>query len=100
MLLRPLQVDLAILTAADHFIAHCPSSFSHIAARMRKESTPPRSVSYWGMGGDVASKTLAPHELADGRGRGGASETAAETATGNDDSEDDESWGESDEDLR
>jgi hypothetical protein len=53
------------------------------------------------MGGDVASKTLAgAHELADGRGRGGASETAAETATGNDDSEDDESWGESDEDLR
>ncbi len=56
--LRP-QVDLAILTAADHFIAHCPSSFSHIAARMRKESSPPRSVSYWGMGGEVALKTLA-----------------------------------------
>ena len=31
---------------ADHFVAHCPSSFSHIAARMRKESTPAkRSVS-------------------------------------------------------
>ena len=56
--LRP-QVDLAILTAADHFIAHCPSSFSHIAARMRKESSPPRPVSYWGMGGEVALKTLA-----------------------------------------
>ena len=56
--LRP-QVDLAILTAADHFVAHCPSSFSHIAARMRKESSPPRPVSYWGMGGEVALKTLA-----------------------------------------
>lgn len=29
------QVDLAILTLADHAVLHCPSSFSNVAKRLR-----------------------------------------------------------------
>merc|ERR1711865_917088 len=32
--LRP-QVDLAIMDMANHMVGHCPSSFSHVSARMR-----------------------------------------------------------------
>ena len=53
--LRP-QVDLAILTMADHMVGHCPSSFSHIAARMRQQATPAASVSYLGMEADEAAR--------------------------------------------
>jgi hypothetical protein len=32
--MRP-QLDLALLDMSDHMIGHCPSSFSHVASRMR-----------------------------------------------------------------
>eukprot|EP01051_Picozoa_sp_SAG22_P004588 SAG22_NODE_249_length_13894_cov_60.455455_13_plen_142_part_00 len=29
------KLDVAVLAGSDHFIAHCPSSFSHMVARLR-----------------------------------------------------------------
>ena len=29
------QIDLAVLTLADHAVLHCPSSFSNVAKRLR-----------------------------------------------------------------
>ena len=45
-LYRP-QIDLAVLSRASMMLAHCPSSFSNVATRMRKFKG--QSTSYWGL---------------------------------------------------
>ena len=54
------QIDLAVLTLADHAVLHCPSSFSNVAKRLRDhpntytspsgvEEGPFSSTSFWGV---------------------------------------------------
>ena len=53
--LRP-QVDLAIMDMANHMVGHCPSSFSHVSARMRLARG--ESVSYWGVPSSLPKKPI------------------------------------------
>ena len=55
-LFRP-QLDLAVLSKADVMIGHCPSSFTAIAAKMRKAAG--RQVSYWGLPLEAAAAAAA-----------------------------------------
>lgn len=42
------QIDLAIISLADHAVLHCPSSFSNVAKRLRLHNDPwPLPTSFW-----------------------------------------------------
>ena len=62
------QLDLAILTLADHAILHCPSSFSNVAKRLRGypseyDGQVYRSTSFWGVEASVPAAGGAKAEL-------------------------------------
>ena len=73
------QIDLAVLTLADHAVLHCPSSFSNVAKRLRQfpsaysrdvgigseleETTLYSSTSFWGVDGSIPKVGSSKGEL-------------------------------------
>lgn len=70
------QIDLAVLTLADHAVLHCPSSFSNVAKRLRDyphaysrsadggdHTALYSSTSFWGVDGSLPTASDSKAEL-------------------------------------
>eukprot|EP01050_Picozoa_sp_SAG11_P018620 SAG11_NODE_2845_length_2913_cov_2.068230_3_plen_215_part_00 len=57
-LYRP-QIDLAVLSEAQLMIAHCPSSFSSVATRIRKAAG--RPTAFWGILKTIPTEPIPEH---------------------------------------
>ena len=69
------EIDLAVLTLADHAVLHCPSSFSNVAKRLRdyphaysrsvdeEQTALHSSTSFWGVDGSLPTPIDSKAEL-------------------------------------